>query len=73
MIVVFPCSPKRKSQYQQTPGASTRKRKIPRVIIDTENASTLIPEACQEWIKELKEKTSEDWDCSDIEVEMDDE
>jgi hypothetical protein len=72
MIVVFPCSPKRKSQYQQTLGASSRNRKIPRVIIDAENASILIPEACQEWIKEFKKKTPEDWDCSDIEVERDD-
>jgi hypothetical protein len=66
MIVVYPCDPKRKSQYYKTPGASKRKRAIPRVIIDMENADVLFPEDCQEWIKELK---LESWDCSDIEDE----
>ena len=66
MIVVYPCDPKRKSQYQETPGASNRKREIPRVIIDMENADILFPKDCQEWIKEFK---AEDWDCSDIEDE----
>jgi hypothetical protein len=47
MIVVYPCNPQRKGQYQQTPGASRRKGKIPRVIIDMENASTLFPDDCQ--------------------------
>jgi len=69
MIVVYPCNPQRKGQYQQTSGASRRKSIIPRVIIDMENASTLFPDDCQEWIQEYKKKIPDDWDCSDIEDE----
>ncbi|CAG8560721.1 7045_t:CDS:2 [Funneliformis mosseae] len=65
MIVVYPCNPQRKDQYQQTSDASRRKSIIPRVIIDMENASTLFPDDCQEWIQEYKKKIPDDWDCSD--------
>ncbi|CAI2199080.1 9293_t:CDS:2 [Funneliformis geosporum] len=35
-----------KSQYQQTPDSSRRKRAIPRVIINMENADVLFSEDC---------------------------
>ncbi|CAG8627058.1 645_t:CDS:2 [Funneliformis mosseae] len=44
--------------------------KIPRLIIDENNADILISNDCQNWIKVLKqEQGSEvDWECSDIEI-----
>ncbi|PKK60956.1 hypothetical protein RhiirC2_761260, partial [Rhizophagus irregularis] len=44
MIVAYPCNFnfKRKRDYQKTLGASIRVRKIPRLIIDGNNADSLI-------------------------------
>lgn len=34
------------------------------------NASVLFPEDYQEWIKDFKKKDQENWDCSNIEEEI---
>jgi hypothetical protein len=75
MIVAYPCHFKRKRDYQKTPGASKRVRKIPRLIIDENNADTLISNDCQNWIKVLKREQGSkvDWECSDIEISEDEE
>ena len=75
MIVAYPCNFKRKRDYQETPGASPRKRKIPRVIIDETNADILISRDRQEWVKNLKNEQGSlvDWECSDIEYSEDEE
>ena len=75
MIVAYPCHFKRKRDYQKTPSASKRKPKIPRLIIDENNADTLISNDCQNWIKVLKREQGSkvDWECSDIEISEDEE
>ncbi|CAI2188787.1 18256_t:CDS:2 [Funneliformis geosporum] len=75
MIVAYPCNFKRKRDYQKTPGASKRVRKIPRLIIDENNAVALISNDCQNWVKVLKQEQGSkvDWECSDIENSDDEE
>ncbi|GBB89934.1 hypothetical protein RclHR1_01680005 [Rhizophagus clarus] len=75
MIVAYPCNFKRKRNYQKTPGVSKRIRKIPRLIIDENNADALISNDCQNWVKVLKQEQGSkvDWECSDIENSEDEE
>ena len=75
MIVAYPCNFKRKSDYQKTPGASKRACKIPRLIIDENNADALISNDCQKWFKVLKQEQGfkVDLECSDIEDSEDEE
>jgi len=50
-------------------------RKIPRLIIDENNADALISDDCQKWVKVLKQEqvSTVDWECSDIENSEDEE
>ncbi|CAB4417403.1 unnamed protein product [Rhizophagus irregularis] len=77
MIVTYPCNFnfKRKRDYQKTPGALKRVHKIPRLIIDENNADSLISNDCQHWITILKQEQESqvDWQCSDIEISEDEE
>ncbi|POG58411.1 hypothetical protein GLOIN_2v1790439 [Rhizophagus irregularis DAOM 181602=DAOM 197198] len=77
MIVAYPCNFnfKRKRDYQKTLGASIRVRKIPRLIIDGNNADSLISNDCQHWVTVLKQEQGSkvDWQCSDIEISEDEE
>ncbi|EXX50786.1 uncharacterized protein OCT59_027880 [Rhizophagus irregularis] len=58
MIVAYPCNFnfKRKRDYQKTPDALKRIHKIPRLIIDENNADSLISNDCQHWVTVLKQE-----------------
>jgi hypothetical protein len=52
MIVAYPCNFnfKRKRNYQKIPDVLKRVHKIPKLIIDGNNADSLISNDCQYWV-----------------------